>query len=126
MSMEARQKLRAPALGLRITAGFGGAMTILNLVINLMGIGPPPDPAIADFATLINVGVAVLGIAIAIIVWIGAGNMRSLTGYGMALTASILAMLPCYCGCVVGVPIGIWALIVLLNAEVKEAFQANA
>jgi hypothetical protein len=53
----------------------------------------------------------------------GAWQMRNLKSYGLALTSSILAMIPCHLCCMVGLPIGIWALIVLLKTEVKSAFS---
>ncbi len=44
--------------------------------------------------------------------------------YGLAVAGSILAMLNCsnLC-CVLGLPIGIWSLVVLMNAENKAAFS---
>jgi hypothetical protein len=37
-------------------------------------------------------------------------------------------MVPCFtgCCCLVGVPLGIWSLIVLFNKDVKQAFEAKA
>jgi hypothetical protein len=50
-------------------------------------------------------------------------KMKKLERYGLAMTASILAMLPCSLCCVLGLPIGIWALVVLMKPEVKSAFH---
>ena len=33
-------------------------------------------------------------------------------------------MVPCLACCLVGLPVGIWSLVVLLNAEVKAAFKS--
>jgi hypothetical protein len=54
-------------------------------------------------------------------------KMRALTGYGLAMTSAILTMVPgvtCWCCCLglPGLPIGIWALIVLLDNNVKASF----
>jgi hypothetical protein len=38
------------------------------------------------------------------------------------MVASIFAMLPCNPCCLLGLPIGIWALVVLSNEDVKDAF----
>src|SRR5262249_34964754 len=38
-------------------------------------------------------------------------------------TAAILAMLPCTPACFVGLPMGIWALFVLLDPKVRAAFE---
>lgn len=125
MSMEAIQKVKGPALGLQIAAGLGGVMTLLSLIMNMMGMemGPPQDPSLEAYQTIGNVVGTIIGLAIAGFVWMGASKMKELRGYGMAIAASIVAMIPCSCGCLVGLPIGIWALIVLMKPEVKEAFQ---
>lgn len=60
---------------------------------------------------------------LAAIVLCGALKMRRLEAYGLAIAASILAMLPCHLGFPVGLPVGIWALIVLSKPEVKAAFN---
>ena len=40
--------------------------------------------------------------------------------------ATIIAMVPCISPCcLVGLPIGIWALVVLMKPEVKAAFRAS-
>ena len=51
--------------------------------------------------------------------------MKTLKSYPLALTGSIVAMLPCSCCCVIGLPIGVWAVIVLLKPAVKLAFESN-
>jgi len=39
------------------------------------------------------------------------------------VVASILAMVPCISPCcLLGIPIGIWALVVLMKPEVQQAF----
>ncbi len=54
----------------------------------------------------------------------GAIKMKNLQSYGFALTATILAMIPCLSNCcIVGLPIGIWALVVLLDNNVKQGFR---
>ncbi len=54
-------------------------------------------------------------------------RMRSLRSYGLCMTGSILAAIPCIspsaCPCIFGIGLGIWALVVLLNADVKASFQ---
>jgi hypothetical protein len=53
----------------------------------------------------------------------GALQMMRLKSYRLAMTSSILAMIPCHICCFAGLPIGIWALIVLMKPEVKSAFS---
>jgi hypothetical protein len=57
------------------------------------------------------------------LIFFGAMKMKKLESYGLAMTAAILSLIPCLsiC-CILGIPFGIWALVVLLNADVKAAF----
>ncbi len=51
-------------------------------------------------------------------------KMKKLESYGLAMAASIIAMIPCLSPCcLIGLPIGIWALVVLSKPEVKSAFH---
>ena len=62
-------------------------------------------------------------IAIAGVIMLAAHKMRKLENYGLAMTACILAMLPCHPGFMIGLPIGLWTLLVLQRPEVKAAFD---
>jgi hypothetical protein len=53
----------------------------------------------------------------------GAIMMKKLERFGMAMIGAICAMAPCSCCFMVGLPIGIWALVVLQRPEVKGAFR---
>jgi hypothetical protein len=65
--------------------------------------------------------VAVYGLILA-----GALSMQRLHSRGLAMTAAILAMLPCGPAILVGLPVGIWALVVLSNRDVALAFQPDS
>lgn len=66
--------------------------------------------------------VAILAANIAIV--LGAVKMIKQKAWGLALTASILAVIPCISPCcVIGIPFGIWAIVVLINADVKASFS---
>jgi hypothetical protein len=55
---------------------------------------------------------------------VGAIKMKNLSSSGWAYTSAILSVIPCTNGicCILGLPFGIWALIVLSNPDVKRAF----
>jgi hypothetical protein len=59
---------------------------------------------------------------VATVIMVGAQKMKRLESYGWAMTASILATV----GGGIGMPFGIWALVVLLRPEVKAAFAMAA
>ncbi|MBN1590539.1 MAG: hypothetical protein JW888_13575 [Pirellulales bacterium] len=50
--------------------------------------------------------------------------MLRLRSYALAMTAAILAIIPCfYPCCIPGAPFGIWAVIVLADGNVRAAFR---
>ena len=50
----------------------------------------------------------------------GALQMRQLTSWNMSLGGAIAASLPCSFCCILTMPLGIWAIVVLLSDEVKR------
>jgi hypothetical protein len=67
---------------------------------------------------------AFLSLILSPIIIFGAMRMMKLTNYKLAKTAAILALIPCTSCCfLLGIPIGIWVLIVLSKPEVKQAFD---
>jgi hypothetical protein len=67
---------------------------------------------------------AVLGLVADAIVLIGARKMARLESHAFAMAAAIVALIPCLgpC-CLLGLPFGIWALVVLGDSSVKAAFR---
>jgi predicted PurR-regulated permease PerM len=65
--------------------------------------------------------------AVGVLTIVGGVKMRNLRGRGLAMTGSVLSMIPCLSGCcIVGLPVGIWALVVLNNPDVRAGFAAVA
>ena len=58
----------------------------------------------------------------ALLTFFGAWRMKRLQGYGLAVTASILALITPP-GMLVGLVFGIWALVMLARRDVQAAFQ---
>jgi len=52
----------------------------------------------------------------------GAIKMLRLQNFGLVMAAVIVAMLPCQCCCLLGLPFGIWALVIMNKPEVKSHF----
>jgi hypothetical protein len=81
---------------------------------------------IRDMLVYGSLSLAVADFLASTLVILGSIRMLSLKNYGLAILAAILAALPgfsCTGFCCVGEVIGIWALIVLLSADVRAAFQ---
>jgi hypothetical protein len=77
--------------------------------------------------TIGGIGGGALALFVALITVLGAIRMMMLRSYGLAVIASVLAAIPCVspgaCPCLFGMAIGFWALVVLLNPEVRSAFR---
>ncbi len=134
---QAAQMVAGPAIGLIVTAALGAVGQLVSMLFNILGTGlvmaspsaqgQPPMPA---WMHLMSGGVGVvfsiLGIIMSVIILMGALKMKKLEAYNFAMTATIIAMVPCISPCCfVGLPVGIWALVVLLKPEVKAAFLTN-
>jgi len=66
------------------------------------------------------------GLVVAMFIAAGAVCMLSMRYYGVAVLASFFAIIPCISGtacCCLGEIIGLWALVTLLNADVRAAFR---
>jgi len=60
-----------------------------------------------------------------VLVFIGAMKMKNLENYSLAMAAAIVAVIPCISPCcLLGLPFGIWALVVLNDSSVKAAFRS--
>jgi len=128
-SGNASEKVKIPAILLMVAGGIGIAAHILGLVMNLLGVGLGAAQGADDGAMAIAQGVGgiigvVIGLACDGVVIAGAMNMMKLQNWGLSLAASIIALLPCIsCGCLLGLPIGIWSLVILNDAQVKASFR---
>jgi predicted Ser/Thr protein kinase len=136
---KARREVRLPAVGL-LVAGILNflavtvAGTAWGLVARYAAAKMPaqsPLTAAEAFAASwseIAQGVLLLvlfaGLIASGLTMFGALRMMRLEGYRAAVTASILGMIVSP-GNLVGLPIGIWALVVLSSRSVKAAFAAN-
>lgn len=68
--------------------------------------------------------VLAINLPVSVLILIAGWRMRRLQSYGLAVTASILSILPCTLVWVIALPIGIWSLVVLTRPEVREAFAS--
>ena len=86
---------------------------------------------IYDFAENVLVNVipfqpAMWGISglVAFVTIVGSIRLMNLSGSGWPRAAAILNMITCFSGCcLIGLPVGIWVLIVLSNPDVKAAMR---
>lgn len=128
MSEIARNLVKGPATGLKVVAWIGIAFALLTVLINVLGvlgaIERAQEGAAALFAGTLGFVSAVLGLGVGVFQLVAAGKMTNLVDHKLCMIASITAMVPCFSCWLVGLPIGIWALVVLSKPEVKSAFTA--
>ena len=123
-------RVAGPAIALIVTGALGLAAQVIALPFNMLqlGAGAAARPPI-DIPIIFNPAYAIasnlVGFVIGIVVIVGAMKMKNLENYGFAMAASIIAMVPCISPCcLLGLPFGIWALVVLSDQQVKAAFRS--
>ncbi|MBF5043829.1 hypothetical protein FGE12_15625 [Aggregicoccus sp. 17bor-14] len=131
----AQKQVQVPAILLIVLGALG-------LIFGLIGVashsvnqyGPLLDnPELPEQARSVVQGFAnhgrwlnLPGIVLSGLMLLGGLKMKGLQSYALALTGAIVAVIPCMgvngC-CCIGMPVGIWALVVLMRPEVKGAFR---
>jgi hypothetical protein len=129
----ALQLVSGPAIALIATAILGMAANGLGLVLHFLGRGfvPPAygmNPEAMRLLEMLNgpmgAVIRIIPIAVGVLVLVGGLKMQHLRSRGLAMTAAIVAMIPCISPCcLLGLPFGIWALIVLSKPEVQSQFD---
>jgi hypothetical protein len=130
-------QISGPFVGLLLTGIIGAIFSIGTLIALSIGTGLSSiAERYSDWAEEIPWGIeefyqgafafgfSIIAIFIAALIIYAALKMKDLKHWGLAVAASILAMIPCISPCcIIGLPIGIWCLVVLMKPEVKEAFD---
>jgi len=125
------QQVSGPAIGLLVTGIIGAVFSVIALISISIGTGLSRfyDSDFAEeyldlYEGAAGMGSSFVGILVAAFIIYAALKMKDLTQYGLVVAASILAMIPCISPCcLIGLPIGIWCLVVLTKPEVKAAFH---
>lgn len=127
----ARDRVAAPAIALMVTAGVGLLFALVQIVATVAGFSSYGNlseqmPGLAPYEgvmTALNyVNCAVLILLSGFLFW-AALKMKRLESHTMAMAAAVVALLPCTSPCcVLGLPFGIWAMVVLMDERVKAGF----
>lgn len=118
---EARQRVGGPALALLIVKGIGMFFLCLGFVGGMAAAtGGRGNEANAGVVRVVITVVAMIFDAVIIF---GALQMKDLSSYGWAMTASVMAVIPFGGCCILSIPFGIWSLVVLNDPEVRRAFR---
>lgn len=125
----AAEQVNGPAIGLMVVAILGFILQAISLIMNLLGASflamQQSNQAWANmFSGALGVVFGIIGLLVSGFIFYGALKMKKLESHGLVMAASIVAMIPCISPCcLVGLPIGIWAAVVLSKPEVKDAFH---
>jgi hypothetical protein len=127
-------QLNGPGIAMIVLGALNIVLVLIRLAFTLAGIGMSSlagnsaendagKMLVGFFATF---GLAILGVGLigALIILFGGIKMRRMENYSLCMVASIVAMIPCVSCCfLIGIPIGIWSLVILSKPEVKNAFH---
>ena len=123
-------RVTGPAVSLIVTAVVGLALHVVGILAVIFKVGMAgammhknamPEILVSGPTALAQTSI---GLVLSIVVLIGAIKMKNLESYGFAMAASIVALFPCIgpC-CLLGIPFGIWSLVVLSDPAVKSSFK---
>ena len=125
------QRISAPATALIITGILGISLQMIGILLCMaqmgvgVGVARGPDKFPLLLGSGMNLVFGVIGLAVSVVVIVGATKMKNLEHYTLAVTSAILAVIPCTSPCcLLGIPFGIWALVVLNDSSVKAAFRS--
>jgi hypothetical protein len=129
---KAADELNVPAI-LLIVCGALGALSALG---GLFGSGAlmqvlAKNPQFSDLAAKMAQNQSgamhyvspLLSVILSGVIIFGALKMRALENYNLALASAIVALLPCGGCCCLPLPVGIWALVLLMKPEIKSQFR---
>ncbi len=130
-----RDQVVGPAIGLIVFAILGFLLQAAALVwrvgfaamaaSQMSGTwGNTPPPWAALFSGTLGIASSIIGLLVSGLILLAGIKMQRVQNYGLAMAGSIIAMIPCVSPCcLIGLPIGIWAVVILSRPDVKAAFQ---
>ena len=124
-------QVSGPSTGLLITGILGVVFDFTLLIAEIIGTSLStfweeeiPDRYEQFAEGVFGMGMAIVGLVLSAFVIYAALKMKELNQWSICVAASIIAIIPCLSPCcLVGLPIGIWCLVVLMRPEVRSAFK---
>jgi hypothetical protein len=125
-------RVTPPAIALLVVGVLGIAVSLFNVAYAFgEPVADPNAPAIVQEMQRgskgpLAIGVQTVFVLVNGLIILGSVQMMRLRMWGLAVAASIVAMLNfgTFC-CVLGLPIGVWSLVILMLPEVKAGFQSS-
>ena len=128
---DVRSQVSSPSVGLLVTGIIGAVSALAGLFTFGIGMGLSsfwldelPQNFTEFYQGVFAIGGSFVELLVAAFIIFAALKMKDMQQWSLAVAASVLAMIPCISPCcIVGLPIGIWCLMVLMRPEVKDAFR---
>jgi hypothetical protein len=127
---DAMKRVQGPAIGLIATAAFGFFASFSVFWIKpIMKSFAVDNPDVAKMVEMMNMGAlgiaqVLFAIALSVFIFYGGLKLKRLENHGLCVGAAWVALIPCISPCCcIGLPFGIWALVVMNKPEVKSQFQ---
>jgi hypothetical protein len=122
------ERVKIPAICLMVVTILSLFHRIADLILSVLflnGTIPlPGQPAQMQSQMQIAMVVDAVAIAIGLVMLVGAWQMLQAKSYAFAMFTAILAVIPCISPCLfLGIPFGIWALVVLADEQTKANFS---
>ncbi|HKE01233.1 MAG TPA: hypothetical protein VKE69_09505 [Planctomycetota bacterium] len=123
-----RARIEAPAIALMAFGLLSAAASVATAGLGVVFAalmhrqGPSSDMFPVFVLALVLVPCA-FGFAASLFVAFAANRMRKGESYGLALAATVLAFAPISICWLLGIAIGIWSLVVLVDPNVRPAFR---
>jgi hypothetical protein len=125
-----RDQVEWPANLLIVFAGLSVLGHVGRLLMNLVGFGlgtrfgSAPEAVTHLVAGSMGLIFSLVGLVVAGFIIYAALEMKQLRSYPVCIAAAALAILPgCSPCCCLGIPLGVWTLVVITSPEVRAAFR---
>lgn len=130
-----RQRLVGPAVGMIVAAGLDAGFDIFMIISNLLirptfgrflpGLEHVSHSSFTPWDTLsLGLVLPVISLAFDAVICFGALQMQRARSYAWAMGAAMLSLIPCLGSpcLVLGIPFGIWAMITLMQPDIRRLF----
>ncbi len=124
-AVDPMQAIKGPSVFLLIAGILNAVTSFIAIAINVLGatISVLEDSPEMFVNGGLGIFSGIVGIVVAALIIFASLKMKKLENYKLVMAASIVAMIPIVSSCcLIGLPAGIWALVVLRKPEVKSAF----
>lgn len=128
MQQDPAQTVSAPAIGLLVAGGVSVAGSFIWVIMLLSAgtiIFASEDGKDALIGVAFWIPLALLRVVLDGVTIYGGLQMRNLRSWNWSMASAVAACIPCTMCCIVTLPLGIWALVILLRDETKAAFAAR-